>query len=119
MTPERIASVNRLDREPQTLKAMIALYCHDLHKPKEGLCHDCAALQEYALARLERCTYGAGKPKCAVCPTHCYKPAMREAIRGVMRYAGPRMLVHHPLLALGHTIDGLRSRPPKTKRKAS
>ena len=42
---------------------------------------------------------------------------MREAIRVVMRYAGPRMLVRHPVLALGHTIDGVLHRPPKPPRK--
>jgi hypothetical protein len=110
--------VNRLDREQQTLKAMIALSCKALHKPKEGLCPDCAALEKYALTRLEQCTYGAAKPTCAACPIHCYKPAMREAVCEVMRYAGPRMLAHHPLLTLGHMMGGLLSRPPKTKRKA-
>jgi hypothetical protein len=28
-----------------------------------------------------------------------------------MRYAGPRMMRHHPLLAIGHMIDGLRKEP--------
>ena len=104
----------RFDRERQTLKAMVALYCRGQHKPREALCADCAALQAYALARLERCTFGADKPKCAACPIHCYNSAMREAIRGVMRYAGPRMLVRHPVLALGHAMDGVLHRPPKT-----
>ena len=44
---------------------------------------------------------------------------MRDAIRVVMRYAGPRMLVRHPVLALGHAIDGAMHRPPKAGRKAS
>jgi hypothetical protein len=30
----------------------------------------------------------------------------------VMRVAGPRMLWHHPLLALAHWRDGLLSRKP-------
>ena len=39
---------------------------------------------------------------------------MRARIREVMRYAGPRMLLSHPLMALRHLLDGLRkprSRP--------
>jgi hypothetical protein len=28
-----------------------------------------------------------------------------------MRYAGPRMLLSHPILAILHLIDGLRARP--------
>jgi len=110
----------RFERETKTLKAMIALYCRDKHKPQDGLCVTCAALQDYALARLERCKYGADKPKCAACPIHCYKPAMRDAIRDVMRYAGPRMLINHPVLALGHTLDGVLHRPPpKVERTVS
>ena len=103
----------RFDRERQTIQAMIRLSCRDLHSPEEDLCPDCASLQEYALARLEHCTFGADKPKCSACPIHCYKPEMREAICAVMRYAGPRMLVRHPVLALGHTIDGALHRPSK------
>jgi len=75
-----------------------------------GLCPDCAALLDYARARLARCPYGAQKPTCADCPTHCYKPAMREQMRAVMRYSGPRMLTRHPLLAAAHLIDGRRPR---------
>jgi len=36
---------------------------------------------------------------------------MRERIRAVMRYAGPRMLWRHPLLALLHLADGLQDEP--------
>ena len=110
--------MERFEREKKTLQAMIALYCRDLHKAGDGLCADCVSLQEYALTRLERCTFGPDKPKCADCPIHCYKPAMRNAIRDVMRYSGPRMLVRHPILALGHTIDGVLHRPDKSKAKS-
>ena len=100
--------MHRFDREKKTLTTMIALTCRDQHASQDGLCKECTALQEYALQRLEHCTFGAEKPKCSACPVHCYKPAMREAIRSVMAYAGPRMLVRHPVLALGHVVDGLR-----------
>jgi hypothetical protein len=33
---------------------------------------------------------------------------MREQIRTVMRYAGPRVIYAHPWLAVMHVIDGLR-----------
>ncbi|MEI8140903.1 MAG: nitrous oxide-stimulated promoter family protein [bacterium] len=106
----------RFEREAKTLKAMIGLYCRDHHKPQAELCDECKALQEYALARLERCRYGSDKPKCSACTTHCYKPDMRDTVRDVMRYAGPRMLVRHPVMALSHTMDGLLHHP-KTKGK--
>jgi len=42
------------------------------------------------------------KPFCSHCDTHCYAPEMRERMREVMRYAGPRSLLH------GHAIDGVK-----------
>lgn len=111
--------MERFAREIKTLKAMIAIYCRDHHASGDALCGECDALRTYALSRLERCTFGEKKPKCSACPIHCYKPAMRTAIRDVMRYAGPRMLVKHPVLAIGHTVDGLLHPPPKAVRKAS
>jgi hypothetical protein len=75
------------------------------------LCDDCEGLLAYARVRLDRCRYGAAKPTCANCTTHCYKPVMRERVREVMRYSGPRMLRRHPLLAARHLVDGHRGAP--------
>ena len=36
---------------------------------------------------------------------HCYQPQMREQIRQVMRYSGPRILFHHPVMAIRHLIE--------------
>jgi hypothetical protein len=41
---------------------------------------------------------------------------MREKIRDVMRYSGPRMIWHHPFLAIGHIFDGLRKKPGLRKK---
>jgi hypothetical protein len=105
----------RLAREEKTIAAMIALYCRDHHAGApaapagEGLCAECADLLAYARLRLEKCRYGAEKPTCANCETHCYKPAMRERVREVMRYSGPRMLKLHPVLAVAHLVDGRKT----------
>lgn len=40
---------------------------------------------------------------------------MRQRVRAVMRYSGPRMLLRHPLLALFHQLDALRRVPPRGK----
>ena len=85
---------------------MIRLYCHGQHHNGDVLCDDCQALHDYAMARLERCPFQEAKPTCLKCPVHCYKPEMREQIRTVMRYAGPRMLFRHPVLAVLHLVDG-------------
>jgi hypothetical protein len=108
----------RLAREEKTIAAMIALYCRDHHAGvpsatgaanAAGLCPECAELLDYARLRLERCRYGAEKPTCANCETHCYRPAMRERVRAVMRYSGPRMLARHPVLAVAHLADGRKT----------
>ena len=105
----------RLAREEKTIAAMIALYCRDHHADAVrsgsgaadgGLCPECAELLAYARLRLEKCRYGADKPTCANCTTHCYRPAMRERVREVMRYSGPRMLTRHPVLVVSHLVDG-------------
>ena len=74
------------------------------------LCPQCQALLDYAHKRLEHCKFGEDKPSCTRCPVHCYKPAMREQIRQVMRYSGPRMLLHDPIMAIRHLWDFLRAK---------
>ncbi len=101
----------RLARERRTIAAMIRLYCRDHHAAAAGLCGSCAALDAYAGARLDHCVYGPAKPTCSNCPIHCYRRDMREAIREVMRWAGPRMLARHPVLAISHLLDGRRAAP--------
>ena len=102
-----------MERERRTVSLMVALYCGCQHRPRvNGLCPACRELLDYALLRLDRCRYQGAKTTCARCPTHCYKPEMRERIREVMRYAGPRMLLRHPLAAVWHFLDRLRRSSP-------
>jgi hypothetical protein len=103
----------RLARERRTISVMIGMYCRAHHQPVSGLCPACAELEAYALLRIEKCPFGWRKPTCAKCPIHCYKPEMRERVRQVMRYAGPRMLLRHPLLAALHLLDGWRAPPQR------
>jgi hypothetical protein len=109
-TPQRMA------RERQTIASMIDLYCRAQHNPQDGLCSECAALRDYAFCRLDRCPFGTEKPTCAKCPIHCYKPEMRAKVKEVMRYAGPRMLLRHPVLSLLHQLDSLRGGPARPSR---
>ena len=107
----------RMRREARTIEAMVLIYCHDKHGTRgEALCPSCQALADYAGLRLEKCPYQEGKSTCVNCPTHCYKPAMREEVRQVMRYAGPRMMLKHPHLALMHLlVDGRRKAPERAR----
>jgi hypothetical protein len=39
---------------------------------------------------------------------------MREKVQKLMRHSDPRMLLHHPVLAMQHVIDGFK-KPEKIK----
>ena len=95
--------------EKLLVSEMIALYCRKQHKtPKWQLCPACQELQDYALARIDKCPFMETKTFCSACKVHCYKPAMREQIRAVMRWAGPRMLPVHPVLSVKHVAVTLK-----------
>lgn len=100
------------EQEKAAVGSMIAIYCHGMHKTKRGvLCEECQALHDYAALRTEKCPFMETKTFCSACKVHCYSKEMQEKIRRVMRYAGPRMLFVHPMLALRHmkvTLDGKR-----------
>jgi hypothetical protein len=110
---------SRISRERRTIAAMIRIYCRDQHAQAVGLCADCETLRLYAEQRLDRCVFGVEKPTCANCPVHCYKRDRREQIRVVMRYAGPKMLLKHPVLAIWHLLDGKRKAPLLASKKKS
>ena len=87
----RTAITDRTDRTGDTNQAD-----NSSRTATSPLCPECAALLDYALRRLDSCRFGNGKPSCRKCPVHCYRADMRERIRTVMRWAGPRMIFHHP-----------------------
>jgi hypothetical protein len=99
----------RLRREQRTIKAMLDIWCeaHPLHvRSRSGeLCVGCDGLFDYASYRLLKCPYGEEKPTCKKCPIHCYTRDKREQMHEVMRFAGPRMLLRHPALAVRHFLD--------------
>ena len=85
---------------------MIHLYCKKQHGAKRGtLCPQCQALNAYARQRSDKCPFMEHKTFCSNCKVHCYKTDMREQIRAVMRFSGPRMLLHHPVWAIRHVIE--------------
>ena len=95
---------SKREREKQMVRDMIRLYCRGVHDG-QGLCPQCAALMEYACRRSDLCPFMESKTFCSNCKVHCYNPQMREQIRAVMRYAGPRMIFHHPATAIRHLIE--------------
>jgi hypothetical protein len=101
----------RIERERRTLAAMIGIYCRDHHHAAgAGPCEACADLLRYANQRLDVCVFGESKTACDDCSTHCYSGSRRARIVEVMRYAGPRLSLRHPLLGVMHALDNLRAR---------
>jgi hypothetical protein len=98
---------NRTDREKRTIKAMIEIFCRGRHQ-QDDLCAECKQLLAYAFERIDKCPFKEDKPTCAKCTVHCYKPQMRQQVHEVMRYAGPRMLLSHPLLTFMHYMDEIK-----------
>lgn len=93
--------MTKIENQKKIVETMIRLYCRKAEK-NETLCDDCKALLDYAHFRLDHCRYGENKTSCKHCKTHCYRPEMREKIRKVMRFSGPRMIIYHPLAAIKH-----------------
>ena len=92
-----------LRREKKTIEKMIGIYCRDKHQ-FNNLCDDCKDLLEYAIKRIENCQLIENKPTCLDCKIHCYKKDMKERVKLVMRYSGPKMIYKHPLLAINHLL---------------
>lgn len=112
-TPDTPAVARRRAREKRVVSQMIALYCRGHHGASErteralcseAVCPACAELDALAARRTELCPHMATKTSCNKCATHCYPPQQRDQIRAVMRYAGPRMLLHHPVAAVRHLL---------------
>jgi hypothetical protein len=101
------SSSGRIGRERRTIEAMVTIYCHGKHGGKE-LCPECGELLSYCDRRLELCPFKEEKPICFNCSVHCYNTQMRERIKPVMYYSGPRLLLRHPVLAIQHLADERR-----------
>lgn len=111
--------------ECETVTEMIRIYCHGNHHDradKKGLCPSCQELADYAVDRTMKCPRMAYKTFCNKCPIHCYRKDMEERISEVMRYAGPRIMFHHPAMAMYHAYCTITSKSdtkenPKPKAK--
>ena len=110
---------DKREREKRLVSQMIALYCQKKHGSEGGLCPECAELSHYAAERSEHCPFMETKTFCSNCKVHCYKPEMREKIRQVMRFAGPRMIFHHPIVAVRHVLESKKEKKEMEKREDS
>ena len=95
----------KIQKEKETVEKFIRLYCEMKHEsPSKTLCSECQNLLEYSHHRLELCRYSEDKPTCRKCPVHCYNPTMRDEIRRVMRFSGPRFALRAPIDWIRHQI---------------
>jgi len=102
-------SDTHLSREEKTFRKMAGIYCRNHHGSGNQLCQKCEQMVEYVMECVSVCPYGGEKPVCGKCRTHCYAPDMREKVRLVMAFAGPRMMVRHPILAIRHCMDVMKT----------
>ena len=103
-------AADKREREKRIVGEMIALYCRKKHHTQGGLCPACAQLAAYARQRSDQCPFMETKTFCSNCKVHCYRPQMREKIREVMRFSGPRMLLSHPVMAVSHRIESQKEK---------
>ena len=93
----------RIDSEKRVVSRMIRLYCQR-RLGLESLTEEYRALESYAHRRLDGCKFSDAKPACKRCKIHCYRPDMRDKIRAIMRWAGPRMILYDPIAAIRHLL---------------
>ncbi|PST88738.1 nitrous oxide-stimulated promoter family protein [Photobacterium jeanii] len=98
----------RSQRELDTVKAMIRLYCKTLHRGAI-MCPECEGLIDYVEKRMSSCRLGAEKPTCQSCTASCYPPAKRLHLTHVLRWSLPRFFWRHPLKAMHFKMDGWRA----------
>ena len=108
MSKNKIES--KREREKRTVSLMIRIYCKKKHGTRKGLCPECEALDAYARMRSDKCPFMETKTFCSNCKVHCYKADMREKIRAVMRFSGPRMIFSHPIMAIRHVIESKKEK---------
>lgn len=101
---------DKREREKQIISKMINVYCRKKHHTRGSLCPECAKLEAYAWQRSDKCPFMETKTFCSNCKVHCYKQDMREKIREVMRFSGPRMLFYHPVMAISHVIESRKEK---------
>ena len=94
---------SKIEREKRVVSQMIRLYSQHKMGQKE-LSAEMLHLEQYAHKRLDCCKFGDAKKPCKNSPVHCYAPQMREQVREVMRWAGPRMIFYSPLAAIRHWL---------------
>jgi len=102
---------NAIQQDTDKLVRFLSMFCeaHHGHRLREPfifehtkvpakvsagpeLCDECKRLLRHAIVMRVHCPLDP-KPKCRNCPQHCYRPAYKDQMEKVMKYAGPRSLL--------------------------
>ena len=105
-----------IKREKKMVDAMVHIFCRDHHRNGETLCGRCSELRDYAKNRLDSCRFQEKKPVCGRCGLICYNLKNRDHAETMFNYAGPRMMLKHPMLGLHHLADAFRNNNQLSKR---
>lgn len=97
--------MTRIESEKNIIKKMIEIYFNNLEDDELNE-DEKLELIRYSSNKLDHCKFGNDKPFCSKCTVHCYSPEMREKIKMVMRYSGPRIIFYHPIVTLKHILKG-------------
>ena len=100
----------KTEHEKKIVGEMIRLYCRKNHGAKKSLCSECAELLAYAVGKIDKCPFTKEKTFCSACKVHCYSREMRNKIKMIMRFSGPRIFLYHPILVIKHIIIGMQTR---------
>lgn len=129
------AQERKVRSDIRVVAGMAAIYCSAHHKGRPRaplnseaatvgvygrdaprLCEECAAHVRYAEKRRAFCPKDP-KPFCAHCETHCYKPNEAAWQRQMMRFSGPRAVLHgFAIPAIKHAFASCKSRRSDRRR---
>ncbi len=100
---------DKREKEISLVAEMIRLYCRKKHR-QACLCDECNEILAYCEKRINSCPFMEEKTFCSQCSVHCYSREMQEKIKMIMIFSGARMLLYHPIIAIHHMIETIRTR---------
>lgn len=93
-----------VEKRKKILSAMFDIYIKK--HPEEVKSVD--SLKSYAFQRIEKCPNKGKNIYCSSCTIHCFPEYERAHMKKIMRFAGPRMMIYHPLMALDHAFASIK-----------
>jgi hypothetical protein len=95
--------VKNRELEKKMFDKMTIIYCKG-NSHNEAPCNKCIEIMNYAHTRIDMCKFGDSKDFCSKCTVHCFKVDMREEVKKIMRFSGPRIIFYHPITAIKHLL---------------